>query len=364
MPGEVITEVASVAAKKIHVSNLPPGATEQQLVEIFAPCGPMSFVRIFTNPNEHTFAFVEFMEVGAARAAFALQGINLGGCQLRISTVAHAVHAQPYIKRDRGLLRKLEKLNNKLEGRKVEDSESEKSRSPSPKSRPQKSASPLAIAARPGLSAPAKFSGTVCKDGTAFIPFRSSQVPATPWEHLQCVRRTLLRNNPSCVLKEDGIIINIDKAARKAYADGKVVTAVVEVEGVQDAAQLRVPTTASFVSVDNSSHTVLFPTAQAYAEFDAAVQAAGGQMAKQRGRSKQRSRSPGPSCSESRNRRHRSKSQSRSRPRSPARSRRAPAYDRRRRSPTRSRGRDRRDVGPSRRPPPSSGRPHPYDRRR
>lgn len=58
-----------------------------------------------------------------------------GGCQLRISTVAHAVHAQPYIKRDRGLLRKLEKLNSKLEGRKVEDSESEKSRSPSPKSR-------------------------------------------------------------------------------------------------------------------------------------------------------------------------------------------------------------------------------------
>lgn len=49
--------------------------------------------------------------------------------------MAHAVHAQPYIKRDRGLLRKLEKLNNKLEGRKVEDSESEKSRSPSPKSR-------------------------------------------------------------------------------------------------------------------------------------------------------------------------------------------------------------------------------------
>lgn len=45
---------------------------------IFGACGPISYVKIFTNANDHVFAFVEFMEVGGAQAAFALQGITLG----------------------------------------------------------------------------------------------------------------------------------------------------------------------------------------------------------------------------------------------------------------------------------------------
>ena len=69
----------AVSAKKVHISNLPPGTTEQHLIEIFSPCGPISFARIIINQNEHVFAFVEFMDIGGAQAAFALNGVTLGG---------------------------------------------------------------------------------------------------------------------------------------------------------------------------------------------------------------------------------------------------------------------------------------------
>jgi len=232
------------------------------------------------------------------------------------------VHAQPYVKRDKGLMRKLSELNSKLESRGDDPQEKSKSRSPSPKPRQEKAQSPAGTGSR---STPSK-TATACKDGIAYIPFRSSKHPATPLDHLTCVRKALIDRNPSLNLDEDGIIINVDKDGRLDFEDGKNVDAVVEVEGVSDCSHLVVPDTATFSASDKSNHTVVFPTAKAYISYKEAFRIAEGRS---RRNSASRSRS-------------RSRSRRRSRSRS-SRRRRSPSPDRRGRRSRDRRDRDRRD---------------------
>ena len=74
--------------KRIYISNLPFGATEADVRELFEQYGTVHSVELVTDRNtgqSRGFAFVE-MEEGEAKAAMtALNGTEMGGRSLKVN---------------------------------------------------------------------------------------------------------------------------------------------------------------------------------------------------------------------------------------------------------------------------------------
>eukprot|EP00668_Euglena_longa_P021942 GGOE01027318.1.p1 GENE.GGOE01027318.1~~GGOE01027318.1.p1 ORF type:complete len:279 (-),score=49.85 GGOE01027318.1:249-1055(-) len=87
--------------KTVHVSHLPNYITEQHLIDLFSPCGPISYIRVLGEESpqctQSKFAFIEFMEVGGYTAAFNLSGMLLGDKQIQVNR-SHNGCAKPYPK--------------------------------------------------------------------------------------------------------------------------------------------------------------------------------------------------------------------------------------------------------------------------
>eukprot|EP01010_Urceolus_cornutus_P000501 NODE_1068_length_1131_cov_213.538817_g816_i0.p1 GENE.NODE_1068_length_1131_cov_213.538817_g816_i0~~NODE_1068_length_1131_cov_213.538817_g816_i0.p1 ORF type:complete len:225 (-),score=38.34 NODE_1068_length_1131_cov_213.538817_g816_i0:333-1007(-) len=68
----------------IHISYLPATISEADVVDLFSPCGPISFLRIIGQGTNNTQAFVEFVDEAGYQAAFAFNGMQFSGGTLRI----------------------------------------------------------------------------------------------------------------------------------------------------------------------------------------------------------------------------------------------------------------------------------------
>jgi RNA recognition motif-containing protein len=76
-------------SNRLYVGNLPFHATEDQLQQAFAACGPVTDVALVLDRvtgRSRGFAFVEMASAEAAQKAIAtLDGTDLGGRALRVS---------------------------------------------------------------------------------------------------------------------------------------------------------------------------------------------------------------------------------------------------------------------------------------
>ena len=82
--------------KSIYVGNLPFGATEEEVQELFAAHGTVESVRLMVDRETgrpRGFGFVDMADADAAKAINALNGTDFGGRTLRIN------EAQPKGKR-------------------------------------------------------------------------------------------------------------------------------------------------------------------------------------------------------------------------------------------------------------------------
>ena len=82
--------------KSIYVGNLPFGATEQEVHELFAAHGTVESVRLMVDRETgrpRGFGFVDMADSDASKAIEALNGTDFGGRTLRIN------EAQPKGKR-------------------------------------------------------------------------------------------------------------------------------------------------------------------------------------------------------------------------------------------------------------------------
>ncbi len=82
--------------KSIYVGNLPFGATEEEVQELFAAHGTVESVRLMVDRETgrpRGFGFVDMADSDAAKAINALNGTDFGGRTLRIN------EAQPKGKR-------------------------------------------------------------------------------------------------------------------------------------------------------------------------------------------------------------------------------------------------------------------------
>eukprot|EP00993_Chasmostoma_nieuportense_P004817 NODE_5465_length_650_cov_50.479924_g5301_i0.p1 GENE.NODE_5465_length_650_cov_50.479924_g5301_i0~~NODE_5465_length_650_cov_50.479924_g5301_i0.p1 ORF type:complete len:168 (+),score=37.08 NODE_5465_length_650_cov_50.479924_g5301_i0:49-552(+) len=91
--GDRITDDSS--AKTVHVGNLDPCTKEEELIELFSPCGPISFVRILGDEGPNRYAFVEFLEVGGCSAAFHLAGAILHDRPIKVNR-SHSGMVKPH----------------------------------------------------------------------------------------------------------------------------------------------------------------------------------------------------------------------------------------------------------------------------
>ena len=75
----------------LYIGNLPHGACETEVRELFSPYGPLLRVHLFEDRDTGRpcgFGLVE-MEAGDARVAMeALDGVELGGHSLRVNDAA------------------------------------------------------------------------------------------------------------------------------------------------------------------------------------------------------------------------------------------------------------------------------------
>jgi len=127
------------STKTVHVGNVDPLATEEELISMFSPCGPISFVRILGETGDSRYAFVEFMEVGGCAAAFLLNGAMLRGRSIKINR-SHNGLVKPSCTTDHATQARLKaamaRLNNKIaEEEKKESKEEKRSREKSSKRR-------------------------------------------------------------------------------------------------------------------------------------------------------------------------------------------------------------------------------------
>eukprot|EP01012_Entosiphon_sulcatum_P034259 TRINITY_DN4342_c0_g1_i1.p1 TRINITY_DN4342_c0_g1~~TRINITY_DN4342_c0_g1_i1.p1 ORF type:complete len:109 (+),score=19.21 TRINITY_DN4342_c0_g1_i1:266-592(+) len=96
----------------------------------------------------------------------------------------------------------------------------------------------------------------------------TSRLPATPLEHLQCVRR-IIRSANSGVRDED-VRIELDKEGREKYDKGEAVSAVVKVTGIAPEELRYVQKTSFRAAIDDSEHVIHFLTSQAVPSLVAA----------------------------------------------------------------------------------------------
>eukprot|EP01001_Neometanema_parovale_P011083 NODE_7320_length_775_cov_97.277607_g7079_i0.p1 GENE.NODE_7320_length_775_cov_97.277607_g7079_i0~~NODE_7320_length_775_cov_97.277607_g7079_i0.p1 ORF type:complete len:158 (-),score=15.23 NODE_7320_length_775_cov_97.277607_g7079_i0:201-674(-) len=94
-----VVEHATDVNKTIHVSHLPMSITHEDVVSLFASCGPILYVRILGDDNvtNQKFAFVEFLEVGGYEAAFHLSGMPVGTSTIAVSRSNNGC-VKPHIK--------------------------------------------------------------------------------------------------------------------------------------------------------------------------------------------------------------------------------------------------------------------------
>eukprot|EP00670_Eutreptiella_braarudii_P002248 CAMPEP_0174305488 /NCGR_PEP_ID=MMETSP0809-20121228/61441_1 /TAXON_ID=73025 ORGANISM="Eutreptiella gymnastica-like, Strain CCMP1594" /NCGR_SAMPLE_ID=MMETSP0809 /ASSEMBLY_ACC=CAM_ASM_000658 /LENGTH=214 /DNA_ID=CAMNT_0015411977 /DNA_START=25 /DNA_END=667 /DNA_ORIENTATION=- len=117
------------STKTVHVGNVDPLATEEELISMFSPCGPISFVRILGETGDSRYAFVEFMEVGGCAAAFLLNGAMLRGRSIKINR-SHNGLVKPSCTTDHATQARLKaamaRLNNKIAEEEKKESKEEK----------------------------------------------------------------------------------------------------------------------------------------------------------------------------------------------------------------------------------------------
>eukprot|EP01027_Heterolobosea_sp_BB2_P008966 GEZU01013279.1.p1 GENE.GEZU01013279.1~~GEZU01013279.1.p1 ORF type:complete len:296 (-),score=21.25 GEZU01013279.1:38-925(-) len=81
-------------ARTIYIKGIDSGITDQQLLEFFSYCGPVTNFRLCGDINYPTrFAFFEFQTPEAASAALSLSGAVLGRSALKISPSKTAIQA-------------------------------------------------------------------------------------------------------------------------------------------------------------------------------------------------------------------------------------------------------------------------------
>jgi len=108
--------------RTVHVSHLPSFITEQHLIDLFAPCGPISYIRVLGEESPQAtnskFAFVEFLEPGGFNAAFNLSGMVIGDKQIQVCR-SHNGCAKPLPKTTPDAKNRLKALLDMI-GQKVE----------------------------------------------------------------------------------------------------------------------------------------------------------------------------------------------------------------------------------------------------
>lgn len=87
----------------VYVGNVAAEIDEPSLLAIFSNCGPVSEIRLAGKPGYNTvFAFVEYAEPGSAATALAMDGMNLGERQIKVSMAKAASVAKFSDNRARG----------------------------------------------------------------------------------------------------------------------------------------------------------------------------------------------------------------------------------------------------------------------
>eukprot|EP00906_Rhabdomonas_costata_P035450 RCo049800 len=116
--GDRITDDSS--SKTVHVANLDPKTTEQDLIALFSSCGPIGFVRILGGEDPAAlsrYAFVEFLDVGPCHSAFHLNGATLHGRQIKVNK-SHNGLVKPHVQADTATQSRLKavmaRLNRKV----------------------------------------------------------------------------------------------------------------------------------------------------------------------------------------------------------------------------------------------------------
>lgn len=88
--GSSISQVANeeTCARSIHVGNVDFACTPTEVQQHFQSCGPVNKVEILTDKfgRPEGFAIVEFVEVDAVQNALSLNGTDLHGRQLKVSS--------------------------------------------------------------------------------------------------------------------------------------------------------------------------------------------------------------------------------------------------------------------------------------
>lgn len=80
--------------RKLYIGNLPWGATDEQLRDLFTPHGEVHSVAIITDREtgrSRGFAFVEMDDEGAGRALTQADGKEIDGRPIRVSEARERV---------------------------------------------------------------------------------------------------------------------------------------------------------------------------------------------------------------------------------------------------------------------------------
>ncbi|KAJ2660713.1 hypothetical protein IWW48_002810 [Coemansia sp. RSA 1200] len=87
---------AEEISRTIYVGNIASWVGEQQLMDFFAVCGPVAYVKMAGDGMQPTrFAFVEFADVQTAQAALQMNGMMLADRPLKVNHSKNSINKPP-----------------------------------------------------------------------------------------------------------------------------------------------------------------------------------------------------------------------------------------------------------------------------